>query len=152
MNYWLIKSEPSEFGITDLARVGTEPWTGVRNYQARNYMRDHMHKGDQVLFYHSSVAVPSVVGLATVASEPYADPTQFDSASDYFDPKSTPDNPRWQLVDMQFLEKFTTEIPLETLRTDPLFAEMLVIRRGMRLSIQPVSQVHFEEIVRRGRA
>jgi predicted RNA-binding protein with PUA-like domain len=151
MNYWLIKSEPAEFGIDDLRRVNTEPWTGVRNYQARNFMRDAMKAGDLLFFYHSSTAIPSVVGLAKVASEPYPDPTQFQQKSDYYDPTSSPANPRWVLVDVEFLEKFSSPITLEALKSDPFFATMLVIKRGMRLSIQPLESVHAEEIIRRGR-
>lgn len=151
MNYWLIKSEPSEFGLADLERQGSEPWTGVRNYQARNYMRDQMRIGDLALFYHSSVTVPGVVGIAQVGSAPYPDPTQFDPKSDYYDAKSTLEAPRWQLVDMHFVERFVCEVPLEELKGDPFFADMLVVKPGMRLSIQPVSAPHFLEIRARGR-
>ncbi|HSI20377.1 MAG TPA: EVE domain-containing protein [Verrucomicrobiae bacterium] len=151
MNYWLIKSEPDDFGIEDLQKKGFEPWTGVRNYQARNYMRDSMRLGDLLFFYHSNVAQPSIVGLAEVVSTPYPDPTQFKEESEYFDPKSSPDNPRWVLVDVGFKEIFPHPITLEALRTDEAFEGMLVIRRGMRLSIQPVSTSHAEEILRRVR-
>ncbi len=151
MNYWLIKSEPDDFGIDDLARQGQEPWTGVRNYQARNHMRDLMQVGDQVLFYHSNVPRPGIVGLAEVLTKPYADPTQFNLESEYFDPKSILENPRWQLVDMGFVEKFPHEISLEELKNDPFFADMLVAKRGQRLSVQPVAKKHFTEVLRRCR-
>lgn len=147
MNYWLIKSEPDDFGIDDLHHKGVEPWTGVRNYQARNYMRDSMAVGDQVLFYHSNVSPAGVVGLARVGSAPYPDPTQFNEKSDYFDPKSSPDAPRWQLVDMHFVEKLPRMVTLDEMRTDPHLHGLLVTKRGMRLSVQPVTKAHFEHIV-----
>lgn len=152
MNYWLIKSEPDDFGLADLKRKGKEPWTGVRNYQARNYMRDQMQVGDEVLFYHSNISPTGVVGLARVASKPYSDPTQFDQKSDYFDPKSSPDNPRWQLVDMEFVEELPRMVTLDEMRADPELDGLLVIKRGMRLSIQPVTEVHFKRIVAKARA
>lgn len=105
MRYWLMKSEPDEASIDDLARAGTLPWTGVRNYQARNFMRDTMRPGDGVLFYHSSCPEPGIAGLAEVCSLPYPDPTQFDPASPYYDAKSNPEAPRWSLVDVRFVEK-----------------------------------------------
>jgi predicted RNA-binding protein with PUA-like domain len=101
-SFWLMKSEPEEFSIDALARVTSEPWTGVRNYQARNFMRDDMKPGDGILFYHSNCEIPGIVGLARVASEAYSDPTQFDPASEYFDPKASPEAPRWVLVDVAF--------------------------------------------------
>jgi predicted RNA-binding protein with PUA-like domain len=152
MNYWLIKSEPDDFGIDDLQRKGVEPWTGVRNYQARNYMRDSMKKGDLALFYHSNISPAGVVGLAEIGSDPYADPTQFDSHSEYFDPKSSPDAPRWQLVDMHFREKFPRMVTLDEMRTDSALEGLLVTKRGMRLSVQPVTKEHFEHIVALARA
>lgn len=148
MNYWLMKSEPEEFSIDDLARVGREPWTGVRNYQARNFMRDGMRPGDSVLFYHSNCAVPGVVGLAEVASEAYPDPTQFDPRSDYYDPKSHPDDPRWLMVDVAFKRKLSRTISLDTLRAH---AEQLgdfpLIRRGNRLSVLPVTAAQYKHIL-----
>lgn len=135
-----MKTEPDAFSIDDLAKVGTEPWSGVRNYQARNFMRQ-MQVGDGVLFYHSSCDVPGIVGTATVASDAYPDPTQFDRKSDYFDPKSTRDDPRWSLVDVAFERKLGRTIPLEEIRqhADRLGEDFALIRRGSRLSVMPVS-------------
>lgn len=151
MNYWLIKSEPEDFSIDDLQKKGVEPWTGVRNYQARNHMRDLMKVGDLVLFHHSNIPEPGVVGLAKVSSKPYTDPTQFEQKSDYFDPKSTPDNPRWQMVDMAFVERFPGIVTLNEMRTEPTLEGLLVTKRGMRLSVQPVQESHFQRIVEMGR-
>ena len=138
--YWLMKSEPDAFSIDDLERVGTEPWNGVRNYQARNNMR-LMRAGDGVLFYHSSCDVPGIVGTASVASEAYPDPTQFDPTSDYFDAKSTREAPRWSLVDVVFERKLKRTIPLDEIKqhADALGDEFALIRRGSRLSVMPVS-------------
>jgi len=137
--YWLMKSEPAECSIDDaLAAPGaTVPWTGVRNYQARNFMRDGMQVGDGVLFYHSSCPQPGIAGIARVASGTRPDPTQFDPASPYFDPKSSPDKPRWLLLDVQALRK-TRVISLAELRERPELAGMRVLQRGNRLSITPV--------------
>lgn len=148
--YWLMKSEPEECSIDDaLAAPGaTVPWTGVRNYQARNFMRDAMKIGDGVLFYHSSCAEPGIVGLARVASEIRPDPTQFDPASPYFDPKSKPEAPRWLLRDVQALKK-TRPISLPELRATPELTEMVVLQRGSRLSITPVSEAHWRFITER---
>ena len=150
MAFWLMKSEPEECSIDDaLAAPGaTVPWTGVRNYQARNFMRDAMQIGDGVLFYHSSCAEPGIVCLAPVASEIYPDPTQFDPASPYFDPKSSPAQPRWLLRDVQALKK-TRLIGLPELRATPELAEMGVLQRGSRLSITPVSEAHWRIITGR---
>ncbi len=138
--HWLMKSEPHECSIDDaLAAPGqTVPWTGVRNYQARNFMRDAMQVGDGVLFYHSSCPQPGIAGLARVASGVRADPTQFDPASPYFDPKSSPDKPRWLLLDVQALRK-TRLIALAQLRQQPALAQMPLLQRGNRLSITPVA-------------
>lgn len=138
--YWLMKTEPDAFSIDDLARVGTEPWTGVRNYQARNNMRA-MQVGDGVLFYHSSCDVPGIVGTAKVASVPYPDPTQFDRKSDYYDPKSTREEPRWQLVDVTFERKLRRTIALEEIRqhVDQLGEGFALTQRGSRLSVLPVT-------------
>ena len=138
--YWLMKTEPDAFSIDDLERVGTEPWNGVRNYQARNFMRQ-MQVGDGVLFYHSSCEVPGIVGTATITSEAYPDPTQFDRKSDYFDPKSTREDPRWSLVDVAFERKLAHTIPLEEIRqhADRLGEDFSLIRRGSRLSVMPVT-------------
>jgi predicted RNA-binding protein with PUA-like domain len=143
--YWLMKSEPDAFSIDDLQRVGTEPWTGVRNYQARNNMRT-MQVGDGVLFYHSSCDVPGIVGVATVASAPYPDPTQFDKKSDYHDPKATREQPRWELVDVTFERKLKRTIPLEEIRqhTDELGEGFALTQRGSRLSVLPVTAAQWK--------
>jgi predicted RNA-binding protein with PUA-like domain len=148
MAHWLMKSEPGECSIDDLARAPSQtvPWFGVRNYQARNYMRDAMRVGDGVLFYHSSCAVPGVAGLAGVASAPYPDATQFDPASAYFDPKSTPEKPRWLLVDVKLRRK-TALLPLHRMRELPQLATMLLLRPGNRLSITPVTPVEWKTVV-----
>lgn len=140
MQYWLMKSEPDEASIDHvLAAPGqTVPWTGVRNYQARNFMRDAMRVGDGVLFYHSSCPEPGIAGIAEVASTPYPDDTQFDPKSKYHDPKSTRENPRWMLVDVRALRK-TRLMSLAELRAQPELADMQILKRGNRLSITPVS-------------
>jgi predicted RNA-binding protein with PUA-like domain len=145
--YWLMKTEPDAFSIDDLERVRREPWTGVRNYQARNYMRDEMRKGDGVLFYHSSCAEPGVAGIAEVASDAYPDPTQFDRRSDYHDPKSTPEQPRWQLVDVAFRRKLKRTIELAELKADPRLEGFALLQRGNRLSILPVSKAQWDRIL-----
>jgi predicted RNA-binding protein with PUA-like domain len=151
MNYWLMKSEPSEVSVDDAlaAPDATVAWTGVRNYQARNFMRDAMRVGDGVLFYHSSCAEPGIVGVARVASAPYPDPTQFDPKSPYYDPASKRDAPRWQLVDVQVLRKIPT-ITLPQLRAKPELADMLVLKKGNRLSITPVEPTHWKAILALG--
>ena len=143
--YWLMKSEPEDFSIDDLQRVGVEPWTGVRNYQARNFMRQ-MQLGDGVLFYHSSTEVPGIYGVAEVASTPYPDPTQFQKKSKYFDEKSTPEQPRWDLVDVRFVRKLKRLIPLDEIRThaDALGEDFALIRRGTRLSVLPVTAAQWK--------
>lgn len=146
MNYWLIKSEPDVFGIEDLEKVGCEPWDGIRNYQARNFMRDTMEIGDLAIFYHSNAKPPGAVGIARVASEAYPDPTQFDEKSKYCDPKSNPDDPRWLLRDFEFVLKFPDMVTLEALKADSALDEMLVVKRGQRLSIQPVVAKHFKRV------
>ena len=145
--FWLMKSEPDECSIDDaLAAPGaTVPWTGVRNYQARNFMRDAMQVGDGVLFYHSSCPEPGIAGLARVASGPRADPTQFDPASPYHDPKSPADNPRWLLLDVQAVRK-TRLISLAELRAHPALAGMRVLQKGSRLSITPVEASEWDYI------
>ena len=147
--YWLMKSEPDAFSIDDLQRAGVEPWTGVRNYQARNFMRDGMQVGDGVLFYHSSCAVPGIVGTATVASKAYPDPTQFIPKSDYYDPKSTREQPRWHLVDIAFERKLKRTIALDQIkqRADRLGEEFALIRRGNRLSVLPVSAAQWKTLL-----
>lgn len=150
MQYWLMKSEPDEVSIDDAlaAPKQTVPWTGVRNYQARNFMRDAMQVGDGVLFYHSSCAEPGVAGIAEVASTPYPDPTQFDPASKYHDSKSTREQPRWMLVDVRALRK-TRVLGLSELRSIPELAEMQVLKRGNRLSITRVSPQEWRCIIAR---
>jgi len=146
--YWLMKSEPDEFSIDSLKKVGTEPWTGVRNYQARNFMMKDMRVGDEVFFYHSSTAVPGIAGIAEVASEAYPDPTQFDKKSDYFDPASKREEPRWWLVDVAFRRKLARVIPLDELRahTDKL-GDMVLLQKGSRLSVQPVTAKQWQTIL-----
>ena len=139
--YWLMKTEPDECSIDD----ALVPWTGVRNYQARNFMRDDMRVGDGVLFYHSSCAEPGIVGIARVASGAKPDPTQFDPHSPYFDAKSQPEAPRWQLVDVQALRK-TRVLGLAEMRSVPELAEMQVLKRGNRLSITPVTPQEWQVI------
>jgi len=147
--YWLMKSEPDAFSIDDLQRVDIEPWNGVRNYQARNFMRDGMKVGDSVLFYHSNTQVPGIVGLATVASEAYPDRTQFDPKSDYFDPKATQENPRWLLVDVKFDRKLKRTISLDEIRqqADALGEGFPLIARGNRLSILPVTAAQWKVLL-----
>ncbi len=149
MNYWLMKSEPEECSVDDAlaAPKATVPWVGVRNYQARNFMRDGMQVGDGVLFYHSSCAEPGIVGIARVASTPYPDPTQFDAKSPYFDAKSKPDEPRWLLVDVQVVRK-TRNLTLPELRADAALEELVVLRKGNRLSITPVEAQHWRRILK----
>ena len=144
--YWMMKSEPDAFSIDDLARVGTEPWNGVRNYQARNFMRDGMQVGDGVMFYHSNCKVPGIAGLATVASAAYPDPTQFDAGSDYFDPKATREAPRWFLVDVAFQRKLRRVIPLEEIKrhADALGEGFPLTARGNRLSVFPVTAAQWK--------
>ena len=147
MNYWLMKSEPAECSVDDAlaAPAATVPWTGVRNYQARNFMRDAMRVGDGVLFYHSNCDQPGIVGIARVASACRPDPTQFDPKSPYFDPASKLEAPRWLLVDVQVLRKIPT-FTLPELRARPELAELLVLKKGNRLSITPVQPRHWQAI------
>ncbi|RYD32444.1 MAG: EVE domain-containing protein [Verrucomicrobiaceae bacterium] len=154
MNYWLFKSEPDTFSFDDLKNRPrhTEPWTGVRNYQARNFMRDLMRPGDLALFYHSSCPQPGVAGVIRVASEPYADPTQFMPGDDYFDPKATPEKPVWILVDVAWEHDLPRFLPLDTLRADPALAGMRLLQRGNRLSITPVTEAEFRHILGLGGA
>jgi predicted RNA-binding protein with PUA-like domain len=153
MQYWLMKSEPDVFSLSDLEqRPGQrEPWDGVRNYQARNFMRDKMQVGDQVLFYHSNTKPPGIVGLAEIASAPYPDPTAFDPKSKYFDAKSDPESPRWILVDVCYRETFTHAVTLEAMKGMPALGGMRALQKGNRLSITPVEAVEFEAICLAGR-
>ena len=148
MKHWLFKSEPSDFSLQDLkdAPDQTECWDGVRNYQARNLMRDEMKLGDRALFYHSNIN-PSVVGTVTVVRESYPDHTSWDPDCKHFDPKSTPDNPRWFMVDVKFESEFPRPIPLAELRTLSGLEEMLLLRKGQRLSVQPVAPEEFQVIL-----
>ena len=148
MKHWLFKSEPSDFSLQDLkdAPEQTECWDGVRNYQARNLMRDEMKLGDRVLFYHSNLN-PSVVGTVTVVRESYPDHTSWDPDCKHFDPQSTPDNPRWFMVDVKFESEFPRPLPLAELRTLSGLEEMLLLRKGQRLSVQPVAPKEFQVIL-----
>jgi len=150
MNYWLMKSEPEEFGVDDLMQrpKKTEPWDGVRNYQARNMMRDEMKKGDLVFFYHSNCDVPGIVGVMKVAREGYPDPTAFDPEDKHYDPKSDPDNPRWFLVDVKFVRKLKRTITLAELREQPKLEKLALVRRGNRLSVMPVAKREWDLILR----
>ena len=149
MQYWLMKSEPDAFSIDDLAKVKQEPWSGVRNYQARNYMWKDMRRGDGVLFYHSNAKVPGIAGLAEVASAAYPDPTQFDPESDYWDPKATPENPRWFLVDVAFKRKFKNVLSLEALKANAeLLGDFVLLNRGTRLSVLPVSKAQWQTLLK----
>ena len=147
MQYWLMKSEPDECSIDDAlaAPSSTVPWTGVRGYQARNFMAKSMQVGDGVLFYHSSCPEPGIVGIARVASDSKPDPTQFDPTSPYYDASSRPEAPRWRLVDVQALRK-TRLLSLPEMRSIPALADMVVLRRGNRLSITPVTEAEWRVI------
>lgn len=142
-----MKSEPDTFSIDDLKRNKQEPWDGVRNYQARNFMRDGMRPGDKVFFYHSNCTVPGIVGIAQVATDAYPDPTQFDPKSNYFDPTSTRDKPRWMLVDVKFVKKLKRTISLEELKNEPALVDMPLVRKGNRLSVMPVDAAHWKHIL-----
>lgn len=145
--YWLMKSEPGTYSIDDLEADGETSWDGVRNYQARNFMRDDMKKGDRVLFYHSNDSPPGVAGVAEVSREAYPDHTAQDPKSDYHDEKATPDDPRWFMVDIRFVRKLPRVVPLPELKADPKLDDMVVTGRS-RLSVQPVEKRHFEHVVR----
>jgi predicted RNA-binding protein with PUA-like domain len=149
MQYWLMKSEPDEVSIDDVMASPdqTTAWFGVRNYQARNFMRDQMQVGDGVLFYHSSCAEPGIAGLAEIASAPYPDATQFDGGSKYHDPKATQEQPRWVSIDVRGTQK-TRLLPLAEMRTIPALAEMVVLQKGSRLSITPVTAAQWKAVVR----
>ena len=142
MNYWLMKSEPDTFSIDDLQQrpQQTEHWDGVRNYQARNMMRDEMKIGDQIFFYHSNCTLPGIVGIAELVKESYPDFTAFDPDDKHFDPKSNPDKPIWFMVDVKFVRKLKRTISLQELKLKPELSNLALVRRGNRLSINPVSQ------------
>ena len=154
MNYWLMKSEPDVFSFEDLKACikQTEPWDGIRNYQARNFMRDDMRIGDLILFYHSNTNPPGVAGIAQVASKPYPDPTAFDKKSKYFDPKSDPENPRWILVDVSFKADIVRQVSLEEMKSMPELVNMRALQRGNRLSIMPTTRSEFQAIKRAGQS
>ncbi|MGZ3722707.1 MAG: EVE domain-containing protein [Bdellovibrionales bacterium] len=143
MNYWLMKSEPDVFSIDDLKERKTSLWDGVRNYQARNFMMNDMKIGDEILFYHSNAEPPGVAGRARVVSTAEPDPTQYDKKSEYFDPKASSEKPRWFAIRAEFVEKFPRLIPLDEIRHTKPLEKMLLIRKGQRLSIQPVQPKEF---------
>ena len=149
MNYWLLKSEPDVFSLEDLKNCPnqTEPWDGIRNYQARNLMRDEMKVGDQAFFYHSRQAEPAIVGTVRVVREAYPDHTSWDPSSKYFDEKSSAENPRWLMMDVQFESEFSRPVTLKELRSVPELKEMFLLRKGMRLSVQPVTEEEFQLIL-----
>ena len=145
--YWLMKSEPDAFSIDDLKRKGQEAWDGVRNYQARNFMRDGMRVGDKVFFYHSNCDEPGIVGIAEVATDAYPDPSQFDPKSKYFDAAASRDNPRWMLVEVKFVKNLKRTITLKELQADPALVEMPLVRKGNRLSVMPVGAPEWRHIL-----
>lgn len=147
MGYWLMKSEPDAYSIDDLKKDKMEPWDGIRNYQARNMIRDDMKIGDKAFFYHSSCKVPAIVGVMKIASAAYPDPTQFDSRSKYYDEKSKQDEPRWLLIDVAFERKTKRPITLEELKAHPGLGDFRLTQRGNRLSIFPVSKKHWNLIL-----
>jgi predicted RNA-binding protein with PUA-like domain len=143
MKYWLMKSEPDTFSIDHLKMKKSSGWDGVRNYQARNFMRDEMKVNDLVLFYHSSCEIPGVAGIAKVSKASHPDPTQFDSKSDYFDPKSTKENPRWFMVEVEFVEKLDNIFTLSEIKNTTELKNMMVVQKGSRLSINPITEEEF---------
>jgi predicted RNA-binding protein with PUA-like domain len=147
MNYWLMKSEPDAYSIDDLKRDRREPWDGIRNYQARNRMRDDMKIGDLVFFYHSNCPEPGIVGIMKVASEPYPDPTQFDKKSKYFDSKSNKDDPRWCLVDVAYKRKLKRTITLAEIKETKGLDGLILTRKGNRLSIMPIEKKHWDKLL-----
>lgn len=150
MKFWLMKTEPDVYSIDDLKRDRTSPWEGIRNYQARNFMMKEMEIGDKVLIYHSNTKPPGVVGLAEVCKLAYPDYFAWDETSHYFDPKSTEDKPRWFMVDVAYKAHLKSPVPLDMIKMEPELQDMLVIRRGMRLSIQPVSEFEYHKIIKMG--
>lgn len=147
-SYWLVKSEPNVYSIHDLERDGRTMWDGVRNYQARNLMRDDMAAGDQVLFYHSNAKPMCVAGVAEVVGESYPDPTAFDTNDSHYDPKSDPAKPTWVLVDIRHVETYPVPVDRPTLSAEPALAEMMLLRKGSRLSVQPVTAAEFKAVQR----
>jgi predicted RNA-binding protein with PUA-like domain len=150
--HWLMKTEPGTYSIDDLQRDGQTCWEGVRNYQARNLMRDELREGDLVIFYHSNAAPAGAVGLARVCREGYPDPFALDPGSSYHDVRATPEKNPWVMVDVAFVERWADTVALAELKADPALEGMLVVRRGTRLSVQPVQPEHFERVVALGRA
>ena len=150
--YWLLKSEPGSYSIDDLERDGTTSWEGVRNYQARNFLRDDSRVGDLVLFHHSNADPVGVVGIAKVVRAGYPDPLQFDKRNKYYDPKSKPESPTWITIDVGFVEKFAEVVSLATLKSMPGLESMVVTQRGSRLSVQPVTKDEFEIVRKLGRS
>jgi predicted RNA-binding protein with PUA-like domain len=152
MNYWLMKSEPNCYSIDDLENDTVEKWDGTRNYQVRNMMRDDMKVGDRALFYHSNAGKETgVVGVMTVHSQAYPDPTQFDPNSEHPDPKSDPENPRWLCVDMKFKEKLPALVSLQEIKRDPDFSTMPLVKKGNRLSVFQINKTHFDKVVALGK-
>jgi predicted RNA-binding protein with PUA-like domain len=147
MNYWLMKSEPDTFSIDDLQRVGTECWNGVRNFQARNMLRDGMRVGDSAFFYHSSCQIPAIMGIMEITRGAYPDTTAFDASSPYYDPKNTDANPRWYMVDVRFVRKLKRPITLQELKMHPPLQDLTLLRRGNRLSVMPVSAQQWKYIL-----
>lgn len=148
MRYWLLKSEPGVFGIDDLAAAPrkTEHWDGVRNYQARNFMRDDMRKGDRAFFYHSNCAQPGIAGIVEIVRESYPDRTAFDPESEHYDPRSAPDTPRWFMVDVKLVRRLKRVIPLAELKAHDALRDMPLVRRGNRLSVMPVTAMQWDTI------
>ena len=147
--YWLLKSEPDAYSIDDLKRDGSTYWDGVRNYQARNFMRDDMKVGDGVLYYHSNCKPPGIVGIARVSREGYPDPTQFDEESHYYDPKATEEDPRWIVVDVEYVAKLDEPLSLPELKENPKLEGLPLLQKGQRLSVQPVDGKHWRHILKR---
>lgn len=148
-NYWLLKTEPTTFSITDLQKAPkkTTHWEGVRNYQARNFLRDQIQKGDEVFFYHSSTDIPAIMGTAQVVKKGYPDPSQFDSKSKYYDASSDPANPRWFVVDIKHQQTFSQPVSIQLLRQLPELSKMKLLQKGMRLSVQPVTESEWKAIL-----
>ena len=148
MAYWLFKTEPEAFSIDDLCQRPnqTEPWDGVRNYQARNFLRDHVKVSDKVFIYHSSCALIGIAGVAEVVKSAYPDPSQFNPESKYYDPKSNPDNPRWFCVDVKFVEKFEHVLPLAVIKSMPNIVELGIVKKGHRLSVMPVVPQEWQQL------
>lgn len=149
MNYWLLKSEPSTYSIDDLSNKPrkTDHWDGIRNYTVRNTIRDDIKKGDLAFFYHSSCKVPGIIGVVKIVKSSYPDDTAWDPKSNYYDPKSSPDNPRWLMFDVKLEKKFNNIIPLTNLRQEPVLEDMPLLKKGNRLSITPVTKNHWDYII-----